>query len=55
MKKYRVTEINTTSYVYEVSAKDEMDAESKVQCGKANHLSEYDSHVERYFEFEEVE
>lgn len=54
MKKYRVTETNTISHVYDVKAKNKHDAEQKVLGGKAEHLPEYDSHVERIFEFEEI-
>lgn len=54
MKKYRVTEINTVSHVYEVEARDQREAEQRVLDGKAERLPEYDSHVDRVFDFEEI-
>ena len=54
MTKYKVTEINTTAYIYEVEARSEQEAEQKVLDGKANHLPEYDTHTERVYEFEEI-
>jgi len=54
MKKFRVIETNITSYVYEVEAEDECEAEDKVRTGEAEHLSEYDSHDEKKFECEEI-
>lgn len=53
MKKFKVTETNTTIYVYEVEAEDEYEAEHKVRHGEATHLPEYDEHVEKKFEVEE--
>ena len=55
MKKFKVTEINTTAYVYEVEAESEQEAEQRVLNGKATHLPEYDTHTERVYEFEEIE
>jgi len=54
MKKFKVTEIRTIAYVYEVEAIDEHEAEIKVLDGKAEHLPEHDSSIERVFEFEEI-
>jgi len=54
MKKFKVTEINTIVYVYEVEAKSQEEAEQKVLDGQAKHLPEHDSHTDREFEFELV-
>ena len=54
MKKWRVTELNTIAYVYEVEASNEQEAERKVLDGEAEHLPEYDTHTEREFEFEDI-
>lgn len=54
MKRFKVTEINTVAYVYEVNAENEFEAEEKVLMNEAEHIPERDTHVDRVFEFEEI-
>lgn len=55
MKRFRVTEIDTRAYIYEVDAEDESEAEDKVRMGEAEHLHEYDRNTHRQYDIEEVE
>jgi len=53
MKKWKVTQIDSTVYVYEFEAKDEEEAYQKWYEGKG-HLPEYDKMTDRQLEFEEL-
>lgn len=54
MRKFKVYEKTTITYVYEVEAKDEVGAKWKTKRGDANHVPEYDSVSEKQYEVEEV-